>query len=877
MFTPGEAPIKRRPARVGAPILRVGTFLAATRAVLGRLLSISIISARNTASITTAVTAVKNTSRLFALSLFFFLFSVFCFSSSAFASCVNPTGNPGETRYYGGFQTMEYCDGASWVAMGPVGDARTGLVGWWKLDETSGTSAADSSGSSNTGTTQNGPTWTTSGMNNGALTLNGTNQLVAIPDVASLQLSGSWTIATWVNFSALPTSGNLIYLINKPNSVAQPNYQLSLYNNSGVQTWQSGFYVAGNGYGASYAMTISTGVWYHAAVVWDSSTGNVSLYVNGALVATQNTGGFSPVAGAACCSATPAIGGQYNGTYSTMTHGTLDDARIYNRALTAQDVMTLYTSTGPLSGDIQTGLIHYWKLDEAPGATTAIDIAGGANITLAGTATFATGGKVNNDLSLPNDSSAKPSTVATPANILGKSTLTISEWVKRAAAGSYVQLGQENTTGSGGEISIEGWSDGRFYLSISPSATTQACGYFASNDTNWHLVTLVFDGTQTGDTNRLKGYLDGVQQTLTICGPAIPATTFSTGYGFYIGYLSPGSAGVNDAGTFDDVRVYNRALSQSDVLTLYNTYATACAGSVGYAGDMLYNGAPYHVLQFCNGTNWVAVGPLPGAGGSGCTGGTEGDLKYNADKGFEQYCDGTNWIAIGQSYYGPQTGLVGWYKLDEGSGTTTVDSSATGNSGWIANGTVTWVTGIDNRALTFLASSSPIVSTGTVAAQALSGSWTVSGWVNLTSIPSSSNAYTLFSKGNNSSNDNYALFVDNGALSAGLGFAVDFQDNGGTRYYAKYVSTPAIGTGTWYLLTGTWDGTTLTLYVNGASVATSTPGAVPYVSGTQQPLHLGEEAWGGYYMDGTIDDARIYNRALSASEVWQLYLVTGGQ
>ena len=47
-------------------------------------------------------------------------------------------------------------------------DITTGLVGWWKFDEGSGTAAGDSSGNNNTGTLTNGPTWTT-GKIGGAL------------------------------------------------------------------------------------------------------------------------------------------------------------------------------------------------------------------------------------------------------------------------------------------------------------------------------------------------------------------------------------------------------------------------------------------------------------------------------------------------------------------------------------------------------------------------------------------------------------------------------------------------------------------------------------------------------------------------------------
>ena len=119
-----------------------------------------------------------------------------------------------------------------------------------------------------------------------------------------------------------------------------------------------------------------------------------------------------------------------------------------------------------------------------------------------------------------------------------------------------------------------------------------------------------FDGTQTGNSNRLKEYLDGALQTPTFLGVAVPATTSTHADTFYIGAADLGQ--MDDAGNIDDVRIYNRALSASDVLTLYNTTATSCAGPVGYTGDLMYN-ADHHVPQYCNGSAWHADGS--GAGG----------------------------------------------------------------------------------------------------------------------------------------------------------------------------------------------------------------------------------------------------------------------
>ena len=73
-----------------------------------------------------------------------------------------------------------------------------GLVGYWTFDEISGTNAADSSGQSNDGTLVNTPTWTT-GMADGALSFNGTNQSVSIADANSLDFgTADFSFAAWI-------------------------------------------------------------------------------------------------------------------------------------------------------------------------------------------------------------------------------------------------------------------------------------------------------------------------------------------------------------------------------------------------------------------------------------------------------------------------------------------------------------------------------------------------------------------------------------------------------------------------------------------------------------------------------------------------------
>ncbi len=100
-------------------------------------------------------------------------------------------------------------------------------------------------------------------------------------------------------------------------------------------------------------------------------------------------------------------------------------------------------------------------------------------------------------------------------------------------------------------------------------------------------------------------------------------------------------------------------------------------------------------------------------------------------------------------------------------------------------------------------------------------------------------------------------------------------ESGGLRWL------PASGTGVvaaspsnnhWHHIVATQTGTTASLYVDGVLVNTATVAAIGNGSG---PIYIGRYN-SGYYFNGSIDDVRIYNRALSAQEVQQLYKLGGG-
>ena len=109
-----------------------------------------------------------------------------------------------------------------------IGDVTTGMVGYWKFDEGSGTNTADSSGNNNNGILVNGPTWVTPGrMGTAALAFASTNlQAVTVSNAASLNMTGGITITAWVN--AVDWTGNH-RILEKGN--ADDQYMLIADNN----------------------------------------------------------------------------------------------------------------------------------------------------------------------------------------------------------------------------------------------------------------------------------------------------------------------------------------------------------------------------------------------------------------------------------------------------------------------------------------------------------------------------------------------------------------------------------------------------------------------------------------------------------------------
>lgn len=207
----------------------------------------------------------------------------------------------------------------------------TNAVAHWKFDEGTGNVAADSSGNGHTASLLGGAGWTAGRVGSGAVNLDGVDDYGQSPDTAALRLGGgALSVAAWVRYTA--TGGHQM-IIAKPASATahvSPYFAYSLHILAGgtPRFWLTLNNVGRNVSGPS----LSTGTWHHLAGVWDGSV--MRLYVNGVEAGSVSASGTLPAF------TTPLRIGT-NGGLSEKFKGSMDNVKIYSRALTAAEIQSL--------------------------------------------------------------------------------------------------------------------------------------------------------------------------------------------------------------------------------------------------------------------------------------------------------------------------------------------------------------------------------------------------------------------------------------------------------------------------------------------------------------------------------------------------------
>jgi hypothetical protein len=260
-----------------------------------------------------------------------------------------------------------------------------GLVGYWEFDEGTGQTAYDGSNNSNNGqlgstasSDDNDPSWTGDGKNGGGMDFDGVNDYVDVPDSISLDITSAITIEAWIKWGGSATHRGAIWddwdWVTPKQSV-----QFRINTDNTIR-----FLVSSNG-GATedYMQTIDTIDninWYHIAVTYNA--GDAKIYING----NESISDTLTETSIYNSNNTKFIG-KYDSS-SEFFNGSIDSVRIYNRALSADEVRYHYNRGGPVGS---------WNFDEGSGLT-AFDGTGNNNDGTITDATWTTG-KYNSALS----------------------------------------------------------------------------------------------------------------------------------------------------------------------------------------------------------------------------------------------------------------------------------------------------------------------------------------------------------------------------------------------------------------------------------------------------------------------------------------------
>jgi len=234
------------------------------------------------------------------------------------------------------------------------------LVAWWKLDETEGSSAGDSSGNNRTGTLVGNPQWQpTGGKFGGALAFDGDSDFIDCGHDKGLNITGAVTIAAWIKLSKSTDDQKIA---GNQDDISG-GYKLGIFSDKAeFEVRDSGNALRNNRF-VDGGTILQPGVWYHIVGTY-SQGGYIKTYVNAKLDREQETTNIL-----AASSGPLKIGCEPFNDGICLFNGLIDELSIYNYALSEADVAAIYSGKAlptlaqaetPAAGEKQAGRSRNW-------------------------------------------------------------------------------------------------------------------------------------------------------------------------------------------------------------------------------------------------------------------------------------------------------------------------------------------------------------------------------------------------------------------------------------------------------------------------------------------------------------------------------------
>lgn len=364
---------------------------------------------------------------------------------------------------------------------------------------------------------------------------------------------------------------------------------LNLYTdvNNGIRignVTNSGYFfaayrVGGVDYGGqTTAVAFTNNTWAHVCYVWNGVSAGITLYINGAAVASS-TNTNSP-------GAASVIGARNNDGDATW-YGTVDDLRIFSRALTASEIRQIYMSGALVLAKrptmvatvaatsryaVTSNLVGHWTFDgnKTNWATNQVtDSSGQGNTgTMSGmsTSTSPVMGKIGQALFFDGSNDYVNAGSASSLDDIsqqGGGGMTISLWVKPTSLNTLITKGGSSSgfwrlvTASGNKLQFEK------HGSVNMVARTEANAYV---DNAWNHIVVFTDYGASGIASNVLFYVNGVLKSHDLDTNGFNIGT-DQNHNLTIGAYADASQASN--AVFDDVRLYNRQLSAQEIRQLY--------------------------------------------------------------------------------------------------------------------------------------------------------------------------------------------------------------------------------------------------------------------------------------------------------------------
>ena len=672
--------------------------------------------------------------------------------------------------------------------------AEKGLVAYWSFDKVDGEQVSDLSGNGFDGTVLDAEE--VKGVSGNALSFKG--GAVEVQGNEALTPTDQFTVELWF-WTDVPGQNDK-YMINNIFGEATYGYRLGLAGGSivwqvPVTSWSHS--IATNGY------IVPMGQWVFVAGTFDGK--KMHIFVNGEEKAVGDRPG----------AANPSPDSLYIGTFTkgherAFFEGIVDEVKIYNRALTQQELMEQYKKIAPPASQLKVEssklkvekkeekkeqrksvskkeLVGYWKFDEGAGEE-AKDSSGRGN----------------------------DGAVAGAEWVNGKSGKAIS-----VSGEQFVEIPSSEDLQLGAEISIEAWvfptdingwrmivvKEKEYQLRVNPPEEGNPFSIFVFLDGSWEPRTANIV-PQVERWSHVLAVWDGAKLQMWVNGEMKEAERK--------GSSSPGEAPVHIGqgfiGIIDEVKIYNYALGNTEIVELFKK-----------------DGVP-----IAEDKSKVKVQNVKG----------KSEKKEEKKEQRESVSN---------------KGLVGYWKFDEGSGESAGDASGNGHDGEVMNGE--WAKGISGSALAFNAENKTCVIIPDADDLNPTAQISVEVWIKgdvpqgdkqiVNKVAGGKEGYRLTCGGDNIIA--WQIPTEEKEWSGGMGSATGYNF------------------GEWSYIAGTYDGKTMRVYINGKEA-----GSMPRtgeIFQSQRDLIIGDFAPGAGTpaFTGLMDELRIYSRALTPQEIEERY------